>query len=369
MRKSALSCAVLIMILLTPWAVWSATKTITDQAGRAVEVPDPVERVICSGPGALRLLTYLQARDKIVAVDDIEKRAARFDARPYTLANPQFKDYPLFGESRGRDNPELIVALEPQPQVIFKTYPTMGHDPAELQAKTGIAVVILEYGDLDAHRPQFYEALRIMGSVVGKEKRAEEVIAFFESAISDLRERVKDVPAENRPSCFVGGIAFKGPLGLQSTEPGYPPFEFLGARNIASDPALRDKALRHSNLAQEKIVAANPDFIFVDLASLQMGEDKGAIAELRGDSAYQTLSAVKKGNVYGLLPYNWYTQNCGSILADAYFIGKLLWPDRFKDIDPAAKADEIYTFLVGKPVFGRMDKSFDGLVFQPIPLK
>jgi iron complex transport system substrate-binding protein len=37
-------------------------------------------------------------------------------------------------------------------------------------------------------------------------------------------------------------------------------------------------------------------------------------------------------------------------------------------VDPAAKADEIYTFLVGKPVFKDMDGLFRGMAFQPVPV-
>ena len=37
----------------------------------------------------------------IVAVDDIETRRKQFDARPYALANPQFKKMPIFGSSAG----------------------------------------------------------------------------------------------------------------------------------------------------------------------------------------------------------------------------------------------------------------------------
>ena len=97
-----------------------------------------------------------------------------------------------------------------------------------------------------------------------------------------------------------------------------------------------------------------------------MGDEAGALYELKTDPAYRNLTAVKKGKVYGMLPYNWYAQNFGSILADGYFSGKLLYPEQFRDIDPAAKADEIYTFLVGKPVFGQMDKTFHGMVFKRI---
>jgi hypothetical protein len=41
----------------------------------------------------------------------------------------------------------------------------------------------------------------------------------------------------------------------------------------------------------------------------------------------------------------------GVLLADAYAIGKILYPAAFSDIDPERKCDEIYTYLVGQPVY------------------
>jgi iron complex transport system substrate-binding protein len=70
-----------------------------------------------------------------------------------------------------------------------------------------------------------------------------------------------------------------------------------------------------------------------------------------------------------VLPYNWYSQNFESILANAYFVGKILYPDRFADVDPIAKADEIYSFVVGKPVFEEMNRTFSGLAFVPVPVR
>ncbi len=371
-RKRRLTSICAVALLLVSWTAptaQTAARMIADGAGRAVQIPQNIEHVICSGPGALRLLTYLESQDKIVAVDDMEKRRRRFDARPYALANRQFGDYPIFGEFRGHDNPERILALDPMPQVIFKTYPGMGYDPVELSSKTGIPVIVLNYGDLGKHRRDFYQSLRIMGTVMAKRQRAEAVIAFFDSAIADLKKRVADIPADKRPTCFVGGVAFKGPHGFQSTEPAYPPFQFVKARNLAYDASMAAKTLRHSNIAKEKIVAWDPDYLFLDLATLQMGDKAGGLFELKTDAAYQALTAVKSGQVYGLLPYNWYTRNFGSILANAYFIGKLLYPQNFADIDPAAMADEIYSFLVGKPVFEKMNAAFGNLAFKPVPLK
>jgi len=84
----------------------AAEKTLTDGYGRSVTVPVPASEVLCSGSGCLRYLTYLGGEDLIVGVDSIEKEPQVMDARGYALLNPQFKDYPLFGEFRGKDDPE-----------------------------------------------------------------------------------------------------------------------------------------------------------------------------------------------------------------------------------------------------------------------
>ncbi|OPY21373.1 MAG: corrinoid ABC transporter substrate-binding protein [Methanomethylovorans sp. PtaU1.Bin093] len=320
------------------------TITVTDALGRTVEVPKSPEHVICSGSGALRYLTYLEAQDRIVAVDSIETEESKFDARPYALANPQFKEYPVYGEFRGNDDPEKIMALDPQPQVIFKMYSTSGYDPVELQKKTGIPVIALNYGDMVNNRADMYNSLRIMGEVMGKEDRAEELIAFFDSTIADLNERTADVPEEEETTCYVGGIARSGPHGFQSTEPTYPPFLFINAKNVAYDPMN----LTTAEVSKESILGWDPEIIFVDLSTTQSEDKSSALYQLQNDVSYRKLTAVQTGEVYGVLPYNWYTQNYGSVLADAYFAGKLLYPESFEDVDLEDKTIEIYTFLVGR---------------------
>lgn len=365
-----LSIAVLIVLFSFQGLSLAAdTLQVKDALGQELRMDDRVERVLCSGPGCLRYLVYLQAQDLAVGVDDMEKKSrSMFESRPYFLAHPELSDKPLFGEFRGHDNPELIVSLNPGPQVIFKTYSTMGHDPQELQKKTGIPVVVLNYGHLLVGRKDMEESLMIMGRVIGREQRAKDVIAFFNDTIADLQKRTAGIPEDQRPSCYVGGIAHKGPHGMTSTEPAYPPFYFVNAKNIAMDPKTEGKQLQQTTFSRENLIVADPDHIFLDLSTIQGGAEVSALYQLHNEACYQVLSALKSGQVYGVLPYNWYTQNHGSILADAYFVGKILYPDRFKDIDPEQKADEIYTFLVGNPVFEKMKESFADLPFTQIDI-
>ncbi|WP_230375719.1 iron ABC transporter substrate-binding protein [Methanolobus vulcani] len=341
----------------------AATVIITDALGREVEIPENTEHVICSGAGALRLLTYLEAQDMIVGIERAETTSTASDAKPYSLANPQFAtNYAIFGETRGQDDPEKILSLNPLPDVIIKTYSAVGYDPVELQEKTGIPVVVINTGDLAENREDLDASFRIIGQVVGKEERAEEVIAFFDEALNDLNSRTEDIADEDKPTCYVGGIGRAGgPQGFQSTEPTYPPFLFTNALNVA----YGDKDINVADVSKEKIIEWDPDYLFLDLNTIECGEERSGLSLLQNDDSYALLSAVENGNVYGVLPFNKYATNFGSVLADSYFVGQTLYPDKYEDVDLESKTIEIYTFLVcqgddeqGKEIYESMINSY-----------
>ncbi|AKJ39806.1 iron ABC transporter substrate-binding protein [Methanosarcina barkeri] len=349
-------------------AVESGEFTLTDGYGREVTIPENVEQVVCSGAGCLRYLVYLQAQDDVVGVDSLEKEKSEVEGRPYVLANPQLKDYPLIGEFRGNDDPEKIIAISPQ--VILKTgtsgqsTASNGADADALQNKTGIPVVMFPYGSLknEEQKSEIYSSLRIMGQVVGKQERAEEVINYINATMQDLENRTADIPESERKTAYIGGVSMAGAHGIISTEPAYPPFLWVNANNVASGMGAD-----HADIAKEALVDWDPEYIFVDVGTLLLGNE-GAIGELKNDTSLSGLSAVKNKKVYGVIPYNYYSTNYESVLANAYFVGKVLYPDRFEDIDPEAKADEIYTFFVGKPVFSDLNKQHANLGFKQIPL-
>jgi iron complex transport system substrate-binding protein len=345
----------------------SAEITITDGFGRNVTIPENAEKVVCSGAGCLRYLVYLQAQEYVVGVDSIEKKKNEIEGRPYVLANPQLKNYPFIGEARGKDDPEKIIEINPQ--VILKTS-MIGQSSAPtaaeadtLQSKTDIPVVSLPYGSLsnEKEKTEMYSSLRIMGEVVGKQERAEEVIAYIEATMQDLENRTADIPESERKTAYVGGVSIAGAHGIISTEPAYPPFLWVNANNVAAGMGTD-----HADIAKEALVDWNPEYIFIDIGTLQLGNE-GAIGELKNDTSLTGLSAVKNNKVYGVIPYNFYSTNYESVLANAYFVGKVLYPERFEDVDPAAKADEIYTFFLGKPVFSDLNGQYKDLGFKQIP--
>lgn len=348
----------------TSLEITGESRALADVMGRILTIPIKVDRVICSGSGCLRMLTYLDAHDRIVAVDGIEVRGFVLDARPYAIANEQFKKFPIFGEFRGYDNPELIAGLDPKPQVILKIRSGGGSDPEILQDKTGIPVFTLDYGNLTYDRETFYRNLRLMAEVVNAKQRAEEVILYIEGLIEDLKART---PVHSKKTCYVGGIAQSGPHGIQSTDPFYAPFEFLGLTNVAGS-GLENTSVSYMNVAKEQIIVWDPDFIFLDISTLRLGSDINALEQLRRDPSLQELKALKSKQIYGLFPNYSYNLNLEVVLANAYYIGKILYPEEFHDIDPFKKAEEISVFLNGGPAFASLNRMFDNAGFTKISL-
>jgi iron complex transport system substrate-binding protein len=333
----------------------SGTITVTDASNRTVDVMKNPGRIIGVGAGALRMIVFLEATDRVVGVDDREQKKYNTSGfgmpsgidKPYNLAHPELETLPFIGGRAG--DSELIAAQDPD--VVFFTF-TTGRDADALQEKSGRMVVALATGDLAKGKDTFYKSFRLMGTVLGKDERAEQVIAYIDATIKDLKDRTSDIPADKRPKVYAGGIAFNGAHGFLSTDPSYAPLMMVNGNNVAASAGAGGQMM----IDKEKLLEWDPAIILVDEASYSM------VKEDLKDPVYQSLSAVKNNRIYGVMPYNWYANNYDTVLADAYYIGKLLYPDRFSDIDPEVKADEIYTMLDGKPVYADMKKLFGGFV-------
>ena len=346
-----LKLALLLMVLISSIMITGCTNRtppngsdtieVTDSLGRSVDVPKDVERVVGLEAGTLRLLVYLECTDLVVGVEDEEYNGGR----PYNYAQPELAELPSIGPIHGGDA-ELIMAQKPD--VILWTFTTEG-DADDLQKKTGIPVVALDYGDLGVNRDHFFDSLRLVGKVMDRSKRAEVLVGYFEEVIEDLDERTKDIPDAQKMSVYVGGIGYRGAHGILSTEPDYEPVAFVNGKNVAGDLGTE-----HAFIDKEKLLEWDPDIILADQAGSAL------IKEDLKDQAYANIDAVKNGNVFGVMPYNYYAANYGTILADAYYIGVLLFPEQFDDINPEAKADEIYQELVGTGVYEDMEQTYGG---------
>ena len=247
--------------------------------------------------------------------------------------------------------PDLEAVLAVRPQVIFVTY--MDSSLAdEIQRMVNIPVVVLSYGVLATFDEAVYKSLKIACRILHRETRAQEVVSYIESVRKDLHKRTAGIPKESRPTVYVGGIGYRGAQGIESTEQHYPPFTWIQANSIAE--GMEPTVGSHVTVDKETLLRLNPDFLFIDGGgSMIVAEDYRTHPQF-----YSELKACTSGNVYTLHPFNWYTTNLGTALVGAYAVGKILYSKEFKDIQLPLKADEIYTFLVGKAVYKTMETDY-----------
>ncbi len=325
------------------------TLTVRDMAGRSVQVPSRPDRIICLGPGSLRLIAYLGVQQKLAGIEGMEKNLP--SGRPYWYANQALASLPVIGPGGPaaiNKDPDLEAVLTVKPQLIFVTQMEIARVEA-LQRKLSVPVVLLSYGKVGSFDSVVYDSLRLAGKIMGADKRAEEIIGSTERSRKDLAARTGKVTGE-RPVVYAGGIGFKGTHGIESTDAGYVPFEWTGARNGAKTLGGKE----HIFADREKLLALNPDVIFLDAAGLPLVlQDYGKKPEY-----YRAFKAFKAERVYVLYPYNFYTTNIESVLADAYAVGKVLYPQAFSDIDLKRKTDEVFRFFLGTSVSDRMEKDF-----------
>lgn len=330
--------------------VAAALMAVNDLAGREVIVPAELERVVAIGPGALRLVVYAGGADRVVGVEEIEKKPPI--SRPYTIANPDLLKLPTIGPGGPDSTLDHELLLSVRPDVIFVSQLADAQAADKLQSATGVPVVVLSYGSVGSFDEALFTSLDVVGTVIGSTARSDEVAEYIRTAWEDLSLRTADIPEGEKPTVFVGALGFKGMQGIESTQAKYPPFDALSARNVAGDLEMPGSVI----IDKEKLLEWDPQYLFLDRSGLRLVTDDAAVNR----AFYEGLSAVEEGRVYSQLPFNNYWTNVEIALADAYYAGTVMFPEEFADIDPAAKADEISTFLVGAPVYDSLSEMYGG---------
>ncbi|NLO44984.1 MAG: ABC transporter substrate-binding protein [Clostridiales bacterium] len=357
--KIKLTAIVLIVFLLIggcaqnpPTVSDTESRVITDVYGRQVKVPEKVETIAAIG-GAARILTYAGCADKLVGVTDMDKKS--ISEMPYSVVNAEhFAKIASVGSGGADDIPyiEELVALSPD--VIFGL--TDENIIKNVAEKTGIPTVgIYPDGMFDE---SFYFALELIGLIMGTQEQSLQVSDYIKDCQRDLNDRTKDIRDESKPSVYTGAVNFRGSHGIEGTYADYPPFTAIGAKNVADETARAGAFI----IDLEKITVWNPDIIFLNPANMDIVNESYS----KNKAFYQGLKAVQNKKIYTQISYNYNWTNMEIAVADAYYAGKVIYPERFSDIDPIKKADEIFTVMLGRPFYENL--AADGSRFEKIAL-
>ncbi len=226
-----------------------AARTVTDSAGRQVEVPDRIERVFAAGPPASVLL-YVLAPDRLAGW----QRAPHPEDLPYIA--PEYRDLPVLGSLTGGDTVNLEVLLQTKPDLIVDfgsvrdTYVSLAE---RVQAQTGIPYILI-----DGRFANTAASVRLLGAILGVEERAERIASYVESTLAKIDATLAEVPQEQRPRVYLA----RGPDGLETGLQGSINTEIIervGAINVAVDPSGARRGIAQVPL--EQVIVWNPDVV------------------------------------------------------------------------------------------------------------
>ena len=315
------------------------TRVIVDALGREVVLPEQIERIVPLG-NTPRMAVYLGLADRFVGIGECEIADSPIMAYAYPYREV-WASLPVVGtDSMGETAyyaEEIILA---DPDVILCNYTADVAD--NIQNQTGIPVVAVQEADLFSE--EYDEAFRVLGEACGVSDRAEAVIRFIDDSIADLESRTGALPGEEKPSVLGAGATFKGSHSIDGVYTNYTVFEILSASDVAEELAGQVDA-SGVMVDREQILLWDPEIIFFDAKSMELVRTDYA----ENPGYFEQLQAVKNGELYQWPNSTWHWSNVEIPLVSAYYVGAMLYPEAFSDVDFEAKAAEIFEFFLGQP--------------------
>jgi iron complex transport system substrate-binding protein len=263
------------------------TRSITDSAGRVVELPEQVGSVLAAGPPAAILL-YVMAPDRMLGWP----RANRADEREF-LAQPH-ADLPELGTLTGQGgeaNLERVVALQPDLILDFGSLRDTYVDLANrVQAQTGIPYLLI-----DGRFENTPAALRLLGEALGVPERGEALAQDAEATFARIDALLAEVPEAERPRAYLA----RGPEGLESGVVGSINTEILERAGGVNVLGRSDTARGLVQVNFEALLAADPDVIVT--------WDRQFHETHRDSPLWSRMRAVQEGRVHlsPVLPFGW----------------------------------------------------------------
>lgn len=312
------------------------TKEITDMVGRKVTVPTKVTKIVVLG-NTPRMVTYLGLAGEVVGYSGMKADQVKPVTAYAYVTKDQWKDVPIVGTDAGGNTdyyPEQIIAVKPD--VIFCSSPADMAD--DLQKQTNIPVISVVQGTLFGD--DYDQALEMIGDICGVSDRAKEVVSYIHQCLDDLAARTKNIPDADKPTVLSAAATFKGAHGIEGVRINDPVMTAAAANNVAKDAKGEGSAVI---VDKEQILGWNPDFVFLDSGGVSLVKQDGK----DHPDYYAKLSAFQDGHVYQYPSSTSYYSNLEIPLANSYYVGSILYPKQFSDINMKDKANEIFKFFLG----------------------
>jgi iron complex transport system substrate-binding protein len=291
-----LSLAILVGCLIMPLPACGAAKTVTDQLGRRVHLPDHPTRIVSLSPSITEILFALGLSDRLVGAT-------------------QFSDYPAAASvlpkvgSYVHLNVEKIVALAPDLCIAVKD-----GNPLTAVSKLedmGIPVYAVDPRNLEAVLGTMEELGRLL-DVTG---RATAIVSHMRARIDDVEHSIAGAP--HRPTVFF--------------QIGVTPIVSVGTHTflhelivMAGGINLAQGQTPYPRFSKEEVIVLRPEVMIITSMARQ-----AVFEEVKRDwQQWDAMPAVKNDRIY-LVDSDVLDRPSPRLVDGLEMLARLIHPDRF----------------------------------------
>lgn len=299
--------------------------TLTDNVGRLVELPFPVEKAVVALRYNNELIRACGAIDKVIAAD---MNTAQ-DREYWSNFDPEN----TIGKGQRELNYEKIIELNPQVLIL----PSNGaYEEAETKLTPfGIKVFVISGYDTN----DFINQVDNIGAMFDKKEEAEKFKSFYTDTLKYISDNLEGVERKS--------VYWESTKDFNTSFPGNYYYNMIlssGGENIFTDaPEGQNDAV----VTPEEIILRNPDFIVKNITPNDVLKGTGVyvapsleqrnstIEEIKSRPGWDEISAVKNNDVYLMSQFG---HGGASKLVGAVYMAKWMYPEELKELDP----DEIF---------------------------
>lgn len=351
------------LALLASASLNAWTATVTDIAGRTVEVPDNVNRILLGEGRLFSAVALLEGDKPIERIVGWQGDLRKLDPQTYAVYKAKFPaidNIPLIGNTSADSvSAEKVLTLNPD----IAIFGLSGHGPGKNSElvkqleKAGVPVVFVDFRDNPLKNT--LPSMRLLGKALNREEVAKKYVDFYERNQKLVTDITSNIPEDKKPSVFIElrAGAFEDCCGTAGDGNMGNFIDVAGGKNIAK--GVLPGALGTMNL--EKIIAADPNIYIASGAKapgskdigVQLGaqstlqDAKESLKTITHRKGINSLSAIKDKQDYAIW-HNYYNSPYNVIATQVF--AKWFYPEQFSGLDPQKTLEELHReFLAVEP--------------------
>ena len=336
--------------------------TLTDTSGQSLTIKQEPKRIVVQDGRDILTLALLDRADpfaRLVAWNNLLKKS---DGETWKILRNKWPEangiIDMGFSDKGEINLESVIAKQPDLMVAqLRSKPSLSQTGV-LDKLKALNIPVLFIDTMLKPVENTPKSITLLGETLNRESEAKQYTDFYQQHYQNILDKTKAV--EPKPLVFIEAKA--GLNGLESccfthSHVGWGGMiEAVGARNLGSE--LLPGAT--GDVSLEKVISMKPDAYIVSgsqwatktNAAVPFGygvtqqQVDDAFNRMKQRPGFAQVTAVKEGRFYGIY-HNFYNHPYNIVGLE--YLAKFIYPNQFKELDPAKTYSEILSRFTEVP--------------------